>query len=262
MPSAKIYDLQGQVVGEQPLAGSVFGMPVNEAVLYQVVRAQLENRRQGNASTLTRAQVSGGNRKPYRQKGTGNARQGSTRAPHFRHGGSVFGPRPHAYGQKVNKQMKRIALRSALSDKANRERVFLLQDIHTIERPKTRPMIEMFATMDLHDEVHAYPSVLVLLDRRDENVIYSMRNVPHVKVGHVSAINVIELMKHDYLILSAEALEFIEATFDDGGTPVEEIDDLDLTDINAEIELADADEDQDLIDIDAAQDLTDDEEEV
>jgi large subunit ribosomal protein L4 len=174
---------------------------------------------QGNASTLTRAQVSGGNRKPYRQKGTGNARQGSTRAPQFRHGGVVFGPRPHPYGQKVNRQMKRIALRSALSDKAERDRVFVLQGLESLEEPKTKPMIAMFAAMELTDEVHTYPSVLVLLDHRDEYVIYSMRNIPHVKVGHISSINVVELLKYDYLIFSPEALAAVEATYDDDYVP-------------------------------------------
>ncbi len=216
MPTAKIFDLQGQHVGDQPLADAVFGVPVHAAVLHQVVLAQLENRRQGNASTLTRAQVSGGNHKPYRQKGTGNARQGSTRAPHFRHGGNVFGPRPHPYGQKVNRQMKRIALRSALADKAANERIYILQDLHSLEAPKTKPMVDLLATLALTDEVHAHPSVLVLLDHRDENVIYSFRNIRYVKVGHIASINVVELLKHDYVFFTPEALAQVEETYDDG----------------------------------------------
>ncbi len=215
MPTAKIVDLSGQVVGEQELAPGVFGMPMHEAVLHQVVTAQLINRRQGNASTKTRAQVSGGNRKPYRQKGTGHARQGSTRAPQYRGGGSVFGPRPHTYHAHVQRQMRRIALRSALSDKADNERILIVRDL-TLDAPRTKTMLAFFEALHLTDEVHTHPSALLLLGVRDENVVRSTRNIPYTKVGHVAAINVVELLKHDYLLLSPEALSFIEDTFDDG----------------------------------------------
>lgn len=215
MPTAKIFDLAGQHVGDHPLADAVFGMPVHTAVLHQVVTAQLVNRRQGTASTKTRAEVSGGNRKPYRQKGTGHARQGSTRAPHFRHGGNVFGPKPHPYGHQVPRQMRRIALRSALSDKAANERIYILQDL-ALDEPRTRTMIAMFAAMALTDEVHTHPSVLVMLAARDENVIRSLRNIPYIKVGHVSSVNVVEVLKHDYLMLTPDALAALETTFDDG----------------------------------------------
>ncbi len=215
MPTAKVYDIQGAEVGEQELSEAVFGMPVHTAVLYQVVTAQLWNRRQGNASTKTRSQVSGGNHKPYKQKGTGRARQGSTRAPHFRGGGSVFGPRPHAYHAEVPRKVRRIAMRSALSDKVNNERVFVLKDF-TLEAPRTRTMIDFFAALELHDEVHAHPSVLILLAERDESIIYSMRNIPYIKVGHVAAVNIVEIMKYDFLMLTPEAVDFLETTFDDG----------------------------------------------
>jgi large subunit ribosomal protein L4 len=215
MATAKIVDMQGQVVGEQELAPGVFEMPVHQAVLHQVVTAQLWNRRQGNASTLTRAMVSGGNHKPYKQKGTGRARQGSTRAPHYRGGGVVFGPHPHPYHKKVQRQMRRIALRSALSDKAAHERILIVRDL-ALEAPRTRTMIEFFDTLELTDEVHTPPLVLMLLAERDENVVLSVRNIPYAKVCHVSAINVVELLKHDYLLLTPDALAFIEETFDDG----------------------------------------------
>src|SRR5271165_1748534 len=123
MPSTTVYNQAGEAVEQLELSEQVFGVTPNMAVLHQVVTAQLVNRRQGNASTKTRAQVSGGNKKPYRQKGTGNARQGSTRAPHYRGGGNVFGPKPHPYGHRIPRQMRRIAIRSALSDKANNERI-------------------------------------------------------------------------------------------------------------------------------------------
>src|SRR5579875_2864856 len=215
MPTAKIIDLQGQQVGEQELAEAVFGMPVHTAVLYQVVTSQLVNRRQGNASTKTRAQVSGGNRKPYRQKGTGRARQGSTRSPQFRLGGTVFGPKPHPYVNKVPRKMARIAIRSALSDKAFNERILILNDT-TMDAPRTKDLVAFFKALDLHDEVHKHPSVLVMLRERDENFVRSLRNIPYIKYNHVTAVNVIEIMKHDFLILSPDAVSFLEETFDDG----------------------------------------------
>src|SRR5689334_25201569 len=118
MPSTTVYNMAGEAIDQLELSEQVFGVTPHMAVLHQVVTAQLVNRRQGTASTKTRAQVSGGNKKPYRQKGTGRARQGSTRAPHFRGGGNVFGPRPHAYEAKVPRKMRRGAIRAALSDKA------------------------------------------------------------------------------------------------------------------------------------------------
>jgi large subunit ribosomal protein L4 len=214
MPTAKIIDMQGQQIGEQELAEAVFGMPIHTGVLHQVVTSQLVNRRQGNASTKTRAQVSGGNSKPYRQKGTGRARQGSTRAPHYRGGGNVFGPHPHIYHDNVPRKMRRIAMRSALSDKAFNERIMVV-DL-AMEEPKTKAMIEFLAALELTDEVHAHPSVLVLLAERNENVLRSIHNIPYIKVTHVSAVNVVELLKYDYLMLSPDAVAFLEATFDDG----------------------------------------------
>src|SRR5579862_2310317 len=142
MPTAKVYDMDGQVVREETLDPYVFGAPVNTAVLHQVVTAQLVNRRQGNASTKTRANVSGGNKKPYKQKGTGHARQGSTRAPQFRHGGTVFGPKPHKYHHDVPKKMRRLAIRSVLSDKVANEQLIVVEDL-ALEAPRTREMLAL-----------------------------------------------------------------------------------------------------------------------
>src|SRR5215831_16938625 len=129
MPSTTVYNMAGEAVDKLELSEQVFGVTPNMAVLHQVVTAQLVNRRQGNASTKTRAEVSGGNKKPYRQKGTGRARQGSTRAPQFRHGGSVFGPRPHPYERSIPRKMKRGAIRAALSDKAANGRIILMDTL-------------------------------------------------------------------------------------------------------------------------------------
>ncbi len=195
MPSANVYDMDGQVVREENLDEYVFGAKVNTAVLHQVVTAQLVNRRQGTASTKTRSEVSGGNRKPYRQKGTGRARQGSTRAPQWRGGGTVFGPRPHSYERDIPRKMRRIAMRSALSDKVANGRVYLMEDL-TLEEPRTKDMEAFLEKLALDRRV------LLLMHERDENVIKSARNIPGVKVGNVAAPNVIELLKHDHVVMT------------------------------------------------------------
>lgn len=194
MPSARVFDMDGQVVREEELDSYVFGAPVNTAVLHQVVTAQLVNRRQGNASTKTRAQVSGGNKKPYKQKGTGRARQGSTRAPQFRGGGSVFGPRPHSYDRAIPRKMKRVAIRSALSDKAANDRILLVDNL-TFEAPRTKDMIAFL------DKLPIERHVLLLMPEADINVILSTRNLPQVKLGNVASTNVVELLKYDQVLM-------------------------------------------------------------
>src|SRR5215831_11643169 len=164
MPSANVYNMDGEVLREESLDDYVFGAPVNTAVLHQVITAQLVNRRQGTADTKTRSEVSGGNKKPYRQKGTGRARQGSTRAPHYVGGGTVFGPQPHAYERHIPRKMKRLAIRGALSDKAANGRI-LLMDTLTFDEPHTRVMVEFLAQLPLERQL------LVLMPKRDENVI-------------------------------------------------------------------------------------------
>jgi len=206
MPSAHVYDMDGNVVREEQLDPYVFGAPVNTALLHQVVTAQLTNRRQGNANTKTRSEVSGGNRKPYRQKGTGRARQGSTRAPHWRGGGTVFGPQPHAYERAIPRKMKRIAMRAALSDKAANGRILLLETL-TFEEPRTRDMENLLATLPL--ERH----VLLLMPERDENVIRSARNIHRVKLGHVASTNVVDLLKYDHVLMPVGTIEKLVAMF-------------------------------------------------
>ena len=211
MPSTTVYNMAGEAVDQLELSEQVFGVIPNVAVLHQVVTAQLVNRRQGNASTKTRSEVSGGNSKPYKQKGTGRARQGSTRSPQFRHGGVVFGPRPHKYHHDVPKKMRRLAIRSALSDKVANDNLIILNDL-TFESPRTRAMLDMLGKLP----ASAGKRVLVLLPQRDENVIYSTRNIPTAKVQHVSSINVIELLKHDCLIMPLSTVRWIELVFGEG----------------------------------------------
>jgi large subunit ribosomal protein L4 len=206
MPSANVYDMDGQIVREEHLDNYVFGAPVNTAVLHQVVTAQLVNRRQGTASTKTRAEVSGGNKKPYRQKGTGRARQGSTRAPHWRGGGTVFGPRPHAYERAIPRKVKRIAIRSALSDKAANGRILLMEHIEIAE-PRTKDMQALLSNLPITR------TVLLLMPERDENIILSARNIPAIKLGHVDSTNVIELLKYDHLLMPLETARLLVKKF-------------------------------------------------
>lgn len=206
MPSANVYDMEGQVLREADLDSYVFGAPVNTAVLHQVVTAQFVNRRQGTASTKTRAHVSGGNSKPYRQKGTGRARQGSTRAPHWRGGGSVFGPRPHTYERRIPRRVKRLAIRSALSDKVANGRLLLMDGL-TFETPRTKDMEALLAALPIDR------NVLMLMPERDENVIRSAHNIHRIKMGHVSSINVIELLKYDMVLMPVATVERIVEMF-------------------------------------------------
>lgn len=211
MPSTTVYNQAGEVVEQLELSERVFGVTPNVAVLHQVVTAQLVNRRQGNASTKTRAEVSGGNRKPYRQKGTGHARQGSTRAPQFRHGGIVHGPRPHAYHHDVPKKMRRLAIRSALSDKVASESLIVINEL-SLETPRTKDMLTILDKLPTADG----KKVLMMLPQRDENVVLSARNIATAKVQHVSSINVVELLKHDYVVMPVQTVRWIELVFGEG----------------------------------------------
>jgi large subunit ribosomal protein L4 len=211
MPSTTVYNKAGEAVEQLELSEQVFGVTPNMAVLHQVVTAQLVNRRQGNASTKTRAEVSGGNSKPYRQKGTGRARQGSTRSPQFRHGGVVFGPKPHPYHHDVPKKMRRLAIRSALSDKVANENLIIVNDL-SLDAPRTKDMLAILEKLP----TDAGKRVLMMLPARNENLVLSTRNIPMAKVQHVSSINVVELLKHDYVIMPVETVRWIEMVFGEG----------------------------------------------
>ncbi len=210
MPSTTVYNLAGEALEKLELSEQVFGIAPNMAVLHQVVTAQLVNRRQGTASTKTRSEVSGGNKKPYRQKGTGRARQGSTRAPQFRHGGVVFGPKPRDYHHDVPRKMRRLAIRSALSDKVATKSLIVVNDL-ALEAPRTRDMLTILEKLPVDGK-----RVLMMLPERDENIVRSTRNIPSAKVQHVSSINVVELLKHDYVIMPVKTVRWIELVFGEG----------------------------------------------
>jgi large subunit ribosomal protein L4 len=210
MPSTTVYNMAGEALEKLDLSEQVFGVTPNVAVLHQVVTTQLVNRRQGNASTKTRSEVAGGGRKPYKQKGTGRARQGSIRAPQFRHGGTVFGPRPHKYHHDVPKKMRRLAIKSALSDKVANEQLIVLRDL-ALESPRTKEMLEILANLPVSGK-----KILMMLPKRDENIVLSIRNIPSAKVQHVASINVVELLKHDCVIMLEETVRWIEMVFGEG----------------------------------------------
>ncbi len=219
MPSTTVYNQAGEALEQLELSEQVFGVTPNVAVLHQVVTAQLVNRRQGNASTKTRSEVSGGNKKPYRQKGTGNARQGSTRAPQFRHGGVVFGPKPHPYHHDVPKKMRRLAIRSVLSDKVANQALIVVDNL-SLEQPRTKDMVKILNNLPMGDgssqQAQSGSKVLMMLPCRDENIVLSARNVSTAKVQHVSSINVIELLKHDYVVMPVQTVRWIEMVFGEG----------------------------------------------
>jgi large subunit ribosomal protein L4 len=198
-----VHNIQGETVGEVELRDDIFGLEPNVAVMHQALVRQLANARLGTHKTKNRKEVSGGGRKPWRQKGTGRARQGSIRAPQWRGGGTVFGPRPRSYNQKMPRQMRRLAYRSALSVKAQQGQIVVL-DALQVEVPKTREMIAVL------DRLNVDSSVLILLPQRNENVEKSARNIPDAKTLRASYLNVRDLLNYDYLVMPLAALEVIE----------------------------------------------------
>ena len=205
MPNVALYDITGKVIGDIELSENVFGQPVNAPVLHQVVVAHLANCRQGTQSAKTRSEVSGGGKKPYRQKGTGRARQGSTRAPQWTHGGVVFAPKPRDYSQKVNAKVRRIALKSALSSKVADSELIVF-DALNIEAPKTKEMVKVLKA------VEADKALIVLADK-DEAVERAAANIPGVKTTQVGTLNTYEVLKYKKLILTKDSVAKIEEVY-------------------------------------------------
>ena len=197
-----VKDMSGQTVGEAELQDEVFAVPVNEAVMHQALLRQRANARLGTAQTKTRSDVSGGGRKPWRQKGTGRARQGSIRAPHWKGGGIVFGPHPRSYAQRMPRKMRRLALKSALSVKAAAERVVVLDELQ-MEAPKTKDMLAMLGQLAVEG------SALILLPEERRAVEQSARNLPEVKILRTASLNVADLLGYDYLIMPMAAVEAV-----------------------------------------------------
>ncbi|MCC8182994.1 MAG: 50S ribosomal protein L4 [Clostridiales bacterium] len=205
MSNAKLYDLAGKELGEVELADSVFGIEPNVAAVHAVVKNHLANCRQGTQSALTRAEVSGGGKKPWRQKGTGRARQGSTRSPQWTHGGVVFAPKPRSYRYSLNKKLKRLALKSVLSDKAQNGNVAVIEGLE-IEEPKTKTMVGLL------DTISAGKSV-VITDGVKRGVVLSSRNIPGVITTPANNLSVYDLVNAKTLVIDKAALATIEEVY-------------------------------------------------
>ena len=206
MPNIKVVDMAGKEVGTLALSKMVFGADVNEAVLHTAVRAFLMNQRQGTQSTLTRSEVSGGGRKPWKQKGTGHARQGSTRSPQWTHGGIALGPKPRSYKITLNKALKRTAMFSALSSKVEADEMIVIDSIAATEF-KTKAMVNMLAA------VGAAKKTLIVLPEVNEFVIKSCANIEGVKTTQWNTINVYDILNCDTLIVAKDAVAKIEEVY-------------------------------------------------
>jgi large subunit ribosomal protein L4 len=198
-----VYNTQGEQVSETELRDDIFAVPVNQALMHQALLRQLANARLGTHKTKTRSEVVGGGRKPWRQKGTGRARQGSIRSPQWRGGATVFGPTPRSYKQKMPRKMRRQALRSALSVKATESQVKVL-DALEMNAPKSKEVMSLLQNLGVDS------SALILLPQRDEVILRSVRNLPKVRTLVAQYLNVRDLLKYDYVLMPLASLEVIE----------------------------------------------------
>ena len=206
MPNVKLFDMAGNEKGEITLAEGIFGVEVNVPVLHSVIRAYLLNQRQGTQSTKTRAEVSGGGKKPWRQKGTGRARQGSTRSPQWVHGGIAFGPKPRSWKVSINKKVKRIAMQSALSAKVAENELVVVDSIATGEF-KTKKIVEMLKALG------ANKKALIVLPEVDAFVVKSASNIEGVKTAIPGTLNVYDILKYDMFIVAKDAVKVIEEVY-------------------------------------------------
>jgi large subunit ribosomal protein L4 len=198
-----VYNIQGQQVSEVDLRDEIFAAPIHEGLMHQALVRQLANARLGTHKAKTRGEVAGGGRKPWRQKGTGRARQGSIRSPQWRGGGTVFGPQPRSYEKKMPRKMRRQALRSALSVKAAGAQVKVIDALEMSE-PRTREVLDILQNLGVDS------SALILLPRRDEVILRSVRNLPKVRTLVAQYLNVRDLLKYDYILVPLASLEVIE----------------------------------------------------
>ncbi|MBQ7981381.1 MAG: 50S ribosomal protein L4 [Oscillospiraceae bacterium] len=206
MSKVSVFDMAGKQVAETELSDAVFGIEPNEAVMHAMVVNYLANQRQGTQSTLTRTEVRGGGRKPWRQKGTGHARQGSIRAPQWTHGGVALGPKPRDYSYTLNKKVKRLAMKSALSSKAQNENLIVL-DALNLEGYKTKTIVEMLKALNVDSKA------LIVTAEADQKVVKSAANIPGVKTAAVNTLNVYDILNHDKFIVVKNAVEKIEEVY-------------------------------------------------
>ncbi|MGN0656520.1 MAG: 50S ribosomal protein L4 [Ruminiclostridium sp.] len=206
MANVKVYDMNGQPVSDLELNDAVFGIEPNAVVMHAAVVNYLANQRQGTQSTLTRTEVSGGGKKPWRQKGTGHARQGSTRAPQWTHGGVALGPKPRSYSYSLNKKVKRLALLSALSSKCADNDIVVVDAIKADEF-KTKTIVNMLKALNVNEKA------LIVLDSVDQKVIKSAANIPGVKTTQVNTLNVYDILNYNKFIVVKGAVAKIEEVY-------------------------------------------------
>ena len=205
MANVKVYNMEGKEVGTLELNDAVFGVEVNEHLMHLAVVGQLANKRQGTQSAKTRSEVSGGGRKPWKQKGTGHARQGSIRAAQWVGGGMIFAPKPRDYSVKMNKKEKAAAIKSALSSRVAEEKIYVVDSL-SFDEIKTKKMAAVLDSLKVE-------KALVVLDKKDENVILSARNIPEVRTVMSNSINVYDILKYGSLVITKEAVAQIEEVY-------------------------------------------------
>ncbi|MDO5424934.1 MAG: 50S ribosomal protein L4 [Eubacteriales bacterium] len=205
MAQVSVYNMEGKEVGTLELNDAVFGVKVNEHLVHMAVVNQLANNRQGTQKAKTRSEVSGGGRKPWRQKGTGHARQGSTRAPQWTGGGVVFAPVPRSYTMKMNKKEKRAALKSALTSRVQDNKLIVLDELK-LDSIKTKAMANVLKNLNVS-------KALVILNSNDANVVLSARNIPDVKTAQINTINVYDIMKYSTVVVTKDAVASIEEVY-------------------------------------------------
>ncbi|WP_213975287.1 50S ribosomal protein L4 [Tepidanaerobacter acetatoxydans] len=206
MPKVTLFNMAGEQIDEIELSDDVFGVEVRPDIMHRAVVNYLANQRQGTANTLTRAEVAGGGRKPWRQKGTGRARHGSIRSPLWRKGGVIFGPKPRSFKSTMPKKLKRLALKSALSAKVIENELILIDSL-SMEAPKTKEMVSILKNLN------ADKKSLIVIAAKDENIEKSARNLPSVKTTYVNTLNTYDILNHDNLIMTKEAAELVEEVY-------------------------------------------------
>ena len=206
MPNVALYNISGKQVGEIELSEDIFGANVNVEAMHQVVKMYLANQRQGTQSALTRAEVSGGGIKPWRQKGTGRARHGSIRSPQWRHGGIVFAPKPRSYRYTVPKKIRRIALKSALSSKVKENNLLVIDELN-LDVPKTKQVVSMLENLKVDSKT------LIVIAENNENVVKSARNIKGVKTTLVNTLNVYDILNYDKFIITKDAVKKVEEVY-------------------------------------------------
>lgn len=206
MPQVTVFDMSGKSVGEMSLSDAIFGIEPNQPVMHAAVVNYLANQRQGTQSTLTRSEVAGGGRKPWKQKGTGRARQGSIRAPQWTHGGIALGPKPRDYSYSLNKKVKRLALKSALSSKALENNMIVVDNI-SVEEFKTKAVAEMLSKLG------AEKKALIVMPELNDKLVKSAANIPGVKTALVNTLNVYDILNCDKFIVAKAAAEKIEEVY-------------------------------------------------